>query len=130
MKRNPQNPFAYLLLAIALLAIVALLCAGVLLIATLVTSPDTPAEAPPSETEPDLPSSLTPEEVTLDETPDAGMAYIDQMIFFGESTTSHLRSRGVLTGGRDTPQVWDDASSGTKTLSSKLLSETIDYPIF
>lgn len=128
MKRNPQNPFAYLLLAIALLAIVALLCAGVLLIATLMTSPDTPAEAPPSETEPDLPSSLTPEEVTLDETPDAGMAYIDQMIFFGESTTSHLRSRGVLTGGRDTPQVWDDASSGTKTLSSKLLSETIDYP--
>jgi lysophospholipase L1-like esterase len=66
-------------------------------------------------------------DVILGESEDEGMSYIDSMIFFGESTTAHLRSRGVLSGGRDTHQVWED-DSGTKTLSSKLLSETINYP--
>lgn len=130
MKRNSLNPFACLVLVIALLSIVALICAGILLAVKLANPPDTPPAADTSETEPsDGPAiSLSPEDVILGETPDAGMAYIDQMIFFGESTTSHLRSRGVLSGGRETHQVWDDLSSGTKTLSSKLLSETIDYP--
>lgn len=58
---------------------------------------------------------------------DMGMAYIDSMIFFGESTTTHLRARGVLRNGSETHQVWAD-ESGTKTLSSKLLSEALIYP--
>ena len=30
---------------------------------------------------------------------DKGMSYIDSFIFLGESTTYHLKSRGVLSGG-------------------------------
>ena len=66
-------------------------------------------------------------EAELGQTADAGTEYIDQMVFFGESTTSHLRSRGVLRDGAKTWQVWAD-ESGTKTLSSRLLSETLIYP--
>ncbi len=55
---------------------------------------------------------------------DAGMEYIDRMLFFGESTTAHLISRGVLSDGAATRQVLRDAS-GTKRLSSRLLSETV-----
>ncbi len=58
---------------------------------------------------------------------DRGMAYIDSMIFFGESTTTHLKARGVLGGGTATQQVWHD-ESGTRTLTSKITSELIIYP--
>lgn len=130
MNRNSPNIFAYLLLIIVALAIIALLCAGVLLIATLTADPNespNPPETDEIETPADTESAITPADVILGETSDAGMEYIDKMIFFGESTTAHLRSRGVLSDGTETHQVWEDLSSGTKTLSSKLLSETIDY---
>ena len=65
--------------------------------------------------------------VIMGQTADYGMAYIDEMIFFGESTTSHLASRGVLSGGKDTLQVWSEAS-GTRTLSSKITSQIISTP--
>ncbi len=65
--------------------------------------------------------------LVLCETADAGETYLDRMIFFGESTTSHLRSRGVLRGGTQTHQVWSDAS-GTRMLSSRVTSQTIVYP--
>ena len=64
---------------------------------------------------------------SLGETADCGEAYLDRLVFFGESTTAHLRARGVLRGGRETTQVWSDPS-GTKMLSSRLLSEPILYP--
>lgn len=57
------------------------------------------------------------------ETEDAGDAYLEKMIFFGESTTAHLRARGGLAPSC----VWCD-NSGTKTLTSKLTSEPIVYP--
>ncbi|MBR3894117.1 MAG: hypothetical protein IKJ35_03105 [Clostridia bacterium] len=63
----------------------------------------------------------------LPQTADAGETYVDSMIFFGESTTSHLRSRGVLRDGTKTNAVWSDAS-GTRMLSSKMLSQPIVYP--
>ena len=37
---------------------------------------------------------------------DYGDEYIDSFIFFGESTTYHLKSRGVLRDGVNTKQVW------------------------
>lgn len=70
---------------------------------------------------------LSPASTLLDPGEDAGWDYLDSMIFFGESTTAHLRARGVLTGGQKTTQVWAD-ESGTKRLSSRLLSEPILYP--
>ena len=53
--------------------------------------------------------------------------FIDELVFFGESTTAHLRARGVLRGGRDTTQVWADRS-GTRMLSSRITSEPIVFP--
>ena len=63
----------------------------------------------------------------LPATPDAGRDYLDSMIFFGESTTAHLRARGVLSGGKKTDRVWAD-ESGTRMLSSRITSEPIVYP--
>ena len=51
----------------------------------------------------------------LTETEDAGSAYLDRFVFFGESTTYHLKSRGVLSGGTATTQVWAP-DSGTVNL--------------
>ncbi len=74
-------------------------------------------------------SAPTPTEAScvLSEGEDRGQAYIDGMIFVGESTTAHLRSRGVLTGGKKTAQVWAD-DSNTMTLDLNILQKTIRYP--
>ena len=63
----------------------------------------------------------------LAETPDAGAEYQDSLIFLGESTTAHLKSRGVLSKGRHTEQVWAD-ESGTMRLGPKIATQTIIYP--
>ena len=65
--------------------------------------------------------------VVLPESADKGQAYIDSMIFLGESTTAHLRSRGVLSGGTQTKQVWADASN-TMMLSLEILKNKVIYP--
>ena len=61
-------------------------------------------------------------------TEDGGQDYIDSMIFVGESTTAHLRSRGVLGGGKNTTQVWSD-SSNTMMLDLNILQKKIEYPV-
>lgn len=131
MKRNRENEIlAYLILAIAVLLILCLIGGVTLVIVRQVYDGDEPTTEAPTETEAptdSLPTQVDPLTVTLTETPDAGMKYIDKMIFFGESTTAHLRARGVLTGGTNTKQVWADAS-GTRMLSSRTTSEPIVYP--
>jgi len=52
---------------------------------------------------------------------------VDGMIFIGESTTSHLKSRGVLAGGKNTGQVWS-SDQNTMTLDLNILQKTIRYP--
>ena len=124
-KKQPSNRiFAYLLLVIAVLTVICILASVVLLIVTVSkrNQGDTGEQAAP-----DSHTAAPLYEAPLPESADAGMEYIDKMIFFGESTTTHLRARGVLSGGKETHQVWAD-SSGTKTLSSKMLSEKITYP--
>ncbi len=123
-----DNSLAVMLMVIAVLAALCLL-AGLALGILKLTEPSLPPDngtTEPAETE-ETPTDTTPKEVLLEETPDAGMSYIDSMIFFGESTTSHLRARGVLSGGTETHQVWADAS-GTRMLSSRITSEPILYP--
>lgn len=61
------------------------------------------------------------------ETPDMGEEYVDSFIFFGESTTYHLKNRGVLKGGKDTCQVWS-TRSGTLNLDTTVSSIQIVYP--
>ncbi len=119
---------AILLLVIIVLLALCLVAGLTLGIMMLVGSPSPvePESTPDTETD-DMSTSVDPIDTLLLETNDAGQAYIDSMIFFGESTTAHLRARGVLTGGTSTHQVFCD-SSGTKSLSSRITSESIVYP--
>lgn len=100
-----------------------------------VTAPELPEDEPFEEypvldpNEPSEPtSSVKPHERVLGETADAGEKYIDRMVFVGESTTAHLRSRGVLRGGTQTEQVWSNASN-TMTLDLNILQKTVRYPV-
>ena len=52
---------------------------------------------------------------------------IDEFIFLGESTTYHLKHRGVLSGGTNTTQVWAP-KSGTLMLDTSTASCRIVYP--
>lgn len=52
---------------------------------------------------------------------------IDEFIFLGESTTYHLKSRGVLSGGTQTTQVWAP-KSGTLMLEPSTYCCRIIYP--
>jgi aminoglycoside 3-N-acetyltransferase len=66
-------------------------------------------------------------DVFIEESSDAGQKYIDSFIFLGESTTYHLKSRGVLSGGTETTQVWAP-KSGTLMLDHTISECRIVYP--
>ncbi|MBP3321070.1 MAG: hypothetical protein J6M12_01830 [Clostridia bacterium] len=72
----------------------------------------------------------SPEDETpwlLKETKDAGKDYQDSLIFLGDSTTAHMVSHGVLTGGEQTKQVWMGSSG--KTITYKYMQTVkIIYP--
>lgn len=65
--------------------------------------------------------------VILSPTEDFGQEYLDSFIFFGESTTYHLKSRGVLSGGTETTQVWGP-DSGTVLLDRSIRTLKLRYP--
>lgn len=65
--------------------------------------------------------------VILQQTEDFGQAYLDSFVFFGESTTYHLKSRGVLSGGTETKQVWAP-DNGTATLDTAIHTLKLRYP--
>ena len=133
MQNNqPQKYDRVFLGALAVLAALILVClllAAALGIAKLTASANSSTNTDTEETTTPEDSSVSvdPQTLILGESPDAGMAYIDRMIFFGESTTAHLRARGVLSGGTETQQVWQN-DSGTMRLSSRITSELISYP--
>ena len=117
-----------------LLAVCALLCVTLLVLD--LCRPEPPSAAPEDQTGgeqepvPQDPSSAqvyAANERVLPETPDAGQEYIDRLIFLGESTTSHLRSRGVLSGGSKTQQVWSNKEN-TMMLDLNILQKTISWP--
>lgn len=88
----------------------------------LLSSCQTDAPAPPEEsTAPSLPTAV------LEESEDLGQAYIDSFVFFGESTTYHLKSRGVLRDGTETKQVWGPPG-GTVNLDMTVGTLKIVYP--
>ena len=59
-----------------------------------------------------------------------GLQYelVNRLLFLGESTTAHLRSRGVLSGGTHTTQVLAN-ESGTLMLSARLLTTRVTEPV-
>lgn len=65
-------------------------------------------------------------DTVLAETPDAGQEYIDKMVFLGDSTTYGLRYYKMLSGGKQTLQVWTP-KSGTLALYNASFA-TIVYP--
>lgn len=94
-------------------------------------SPDSGTSAEPgSESEaPDegVAATDTPaSSVLLAETEDAGQEYIDKLTFVGDSTTYGLKYYEVLSGGKNTTQVWTPAS-GTLTLFN-YATATIVFP--
>lgn len=149
--------FRILVLIILVLMVLCLLAVLVLGVLKLTLNPQDPIENPdPTEEneQPDAPSDEQPgnpdegeddpndpagpdgedqptggegKSVLLPETADAGQGYIDRMVFFGESTTAHLRARGVLTGGSETKQVWAN-ETGTMMLDLEILKKKITYP--
>lgn len=71
----------------------------------------------------DAPISLT----VIEENQASDASYTDDIIFLGESTTYHLKSRGVLSEGKDTKQVWAP-KSGTLMLDPTVKDCMIVYP--
>ena len=138
-RTSPYTLLCGLIVVLTLIALLGLIALGIVRSMT----PDAPAvqnpdDLPPSETasstapKTDAPSTdaTTPEaseDVTLDETSDMGQAYLDSLIFIGDSTTAHLRSRGVLTGGTNTKQVWVP-SDNTLLLDINITQKKIVYP--
>lgn len=68
----------------------------------------------------DTPTALTDSTVSNNE-------FIDKIIFLGESTTYHLKSRGVLRNGTKTLQVWAPRS-GTLMLDTTTSECRIIFP--
>jgi len=62
----------------------------------------------------------------LGETPDAGQAYQDSIVFLGDSTTYGMIPYAVLAEGKQTKQVWTP-SSGTLTLD-QAVKKKIYFP--
>lgn len=132
-----RKMIAYLVMAATVLIVICLVAALTLGVIALIRAGDDEGEqpgvdnndvgtvAPNGDETPSIPTGK-PSRV-LGATADMGQAYIDSMIFVGESTTAHLRSRGVLTGGKSTKQVWSNESN-TMALDLNILQKTINYP--
>ena len=66
-------------------------------------------------------------DVVLPATADAGNAYQDKLVFVGDSLTAHLISRGVLTDGVNTKQVWR-TQSNMMNLNSEITNVKVNLP--
>ena len=65
--------------------------------------------------------------VRLEQTEDYGQEYLDKIIFVGDSTTYGLKHYSMLSGGKNTKQVWVPAS-GTYSLNALVTTYKIVYP--
>lgn len=128
-----KKALAYLVIAALVLAVICLMASLALGVIAMIQrgAPELPSGVAKQESDKSTPSfddtSIQAASCVLDQTADLGQAYIDSMIFVGESTTAHLRSRGVLTGGKSTKQVWSNESN-TMALDLNILRKTINYP--
>ena len=134
------------IIKILLVIIIVLLICNILLLAAWgvislikgISFPDALGPGDKTEDTQDVPAGTTPDtSAVLGKSEDMGQGYIDSMIFLGDSTTYHMKSRGVLTGGKDTKQVWsgsdvdEDGSiipAGTLTLDGRITTAHIYYP--
>lgn len=127
---NLDNLIKILVLIIALLLVCTLLMLGAWGVVSLLKNDATPDTRPTEQQTqaPDIPTNTTPNtSAVLGQTADMGQDYIDSIIFLGDSTTYHMINRAVLSGGKDTKQVWSGAL-GTLTLDGNIHKTTIVYP--
>ena len=86
------------------------------------TPEPTPGETvePPPQVQPGdtlkFPKINTDSPAVLGVSADMGQSYIDNIVFLGDSTTYGMKYYAVLSGGKETKQVWTP-TSGTLTLS-------------
>lgn len=121
---NTDSVLRILIKIIIVLCIVCLILFAVFLLCRSCAPENTVA----NETETDFETQSTPvQNVILNTVNEYDADYIEKIIFLGESTTAHMRSRGVLPGGTNTTQVWSDASN-TMTLDINTASKKIVYP--
>ena len=137
MNTKTQKNYYIALMGILMTIGILLLVVVIALISLLVSMNATPT--PPSETVTENQTMPNPDDTSapagnpnvgqapLPETPDAGLAYQDKLIFVGDSLTAHLVAREVLTGGKMTKQVWR-TSSNMLNLNSEVTSAKIIYP--
>ena len=119
-----------LVVVIAFLLLINVILLGAWGIVSLVNGKQDPIKEPtkPGEQQTeDTPASTVPEGVILAQTEDMGQDYLDSIIFLGDSTTYHMINRAVLSGGKDTKQVWSGAS-GWLNLDGNIHNTTIRYP--
>ncbi len=134
---SPKNYYKILmglLMATGVLLLITVICLISFLVAA---SPKTSAE--PKDTASESGTVADPDDTSapaanpnvgqtpLPETPDAGMAYQDKLIFVGDSLTAHLVAREVLTGGKMTKQVWR-TENNMLNLNSEVTAAKIIYP--
>lgn len=151
MKRNAKNSMFFVWTIAILVCMIMVFCA--LIFSSCGTGADVPVTTdPPAESEQPADSGDETSDVTADpnaavtdggegtaatdatqtssvvlsETEDAGQEYIDKLTFLGDSTTYGLKYYEVLSGGKNTTQVWTPAS-GTLTLYN-YATATIVFP--
>ncbi len=96
--------------------------------------PQTQPATPDEQQTDDTPAGTVPDGVVLELTDDMGQDYIDSIIFLGDSTTYHMINRAVLSGGKETKQVWSGVDekgdpSGTLMLDGMIHKTTIYHPL-
>ena len=151
MKRNAKNSMFFVWTIAVFICMIMVFCA--LIFSSCGTGADVPVTTdPPAESEQPADSGDETSDVTADpnaavtdggegttatdapqtssvvlgETEDAGQEYIDKLTFLGDSTTYGLKYYEVLSGGKNTTQVWTPAS-GTLTLYN-YATATIVFP--
>lgn len=151
MKRNAKNSMFFVWTIAIFICMIMVFCA--LIFSSCGTGADVPVTTdPPAESEQPADSGDETSDVTVDpnaavtdggegtaatdatqtssvvlsETEDAGQEYIDKLTFLGDSTTYGLKYYEVLSGGKNTTQVWTPAS-GTLTLYN-YATATIVFP--
>lgn len=137
--QKQRKLFIYLTFTGAMLIVICLVASLMLGMRALFSTDSLPSESPMEDTLQNTPDDLpdtptvTPGDAPalssrlLGLTADAGMSYIDDMIFVGESTTAHFRRSGALSGGTLTRQVWSNELN-TMMLDLNILQKPIIYP--
>ncbi len=121
----------YLVLTVTCLLLLLLILTVTVVVLSVAPNADTPPAKDPTASDTlGTSTPTTPEEpdgVTLAATADAGITYQDSLVFVGDSLTAHIASRGVLSGGKATTQVWK-TENNMLNLNYQVVTAKIVFP--